>query len=131
MKYGRTIEIQLPYSQAVPRVKQAFKDHGFGTLTEIDVRKTLKEKLGIETEDYVILGVCNPKLAHQALQIDAQLGLLLPCNVVVRRSRGKTIVEALDPEVMVKVPEKPELEPVAEQAGRSIDAALQELARED
>lgn len=128
MRYGRTIEIPLPCEQAVPRVKQAFKDHGFGTLTEIDVRKTLKEKLGIDIEDYVILGVCNPRLAHQALEIEPDLGLLLPCNVVVRESHGRTIVQALDPEVMVQVPERPELEEVAEQAGRGIDAAFLELA---
>ena len=130
MKYGRTIEIDVPYAQAVPRVKQVFKDHGFGTLTEIDLKKTLKEKLGVDTEAYQILGVCNPRLAHQALQIERDLGLLLPCNVVIRESAGKTIVQALDPEVMVKVPEKPELEPIAEQAGQSIDAALHALAKE-
>jgi|SRR5579864_580850 len=130
MKYGRTVEIQVPYAQAVPRVKQVFKEHGFGTLTEIDVKKTLKEKLGVDTEEYLILGVCNPRLAHQALQIERDLGLLLPCNVVVRENRGSTIVQALDPQVMVKVPEKPELESVADQAGRAIDAALEQLATE-
>jgi uncharacterized protein (DUF302 family) len=128
MKYGRTIEIRMPYAQAVPRVKQAFKDHGFGTLTEIDVKKTLKEKLDVDMEEYVILGVCNPGLAHRALETERDLGLLLPCNVVVRESGGKTLVQALDPDVMVKVPERPELQPIAQQAGKGIDAALQELA---
>ena len=127
MEYGRTIEISLPYAEAVGRVKQAFKDHGFGTLTEIDVKKTLKEKLGIDMEEYVILGVCNPRLAHQALDIERDLGLLLPCNVVIRERGTRTIVQALDPEVMVRVPERPELEAVAAEAGHGIDAALEEL----
>ncbi len=128
MKYGRTIEVSLPYDQAVPRVKEAFKQQGFGTLTEIDVKKTLKEKLGIDMEDYIILGVCNPQLAHQALETERDLGLLLPCNVVIRESRGRTIIQALDPEVMVQIPERADLEGVAEQAGKGIDAALQALA---
>lgn len=127
MNYGRTIEVPLPYDQAVLRVKQAFKDQGFGTLTEIDVRKTLKEKLDIDPQDYVILGISNPRLARQALETERDRGLLLPCNVVVRESHGRTIVQALDPEVTVKVPERPELKAVAEQAGRGIDAALDEL----
>ncbi len=124
MRYGRTIELDLPYAEAVPKVKEAFKQQGFGTLTEIDVRKTLKEKLGLEMEDYVILGACNPQLAHRALDIDRDIGLLLPCNVVVRRHDGRTLVQALDPAVMVSVPERPELQPIADEASRRIDAAL-------
>lgn len=127
MRYGRTIELDLPYAEAVPKVKEAFKQQGFGTLTEIDVRTTLKEKLGLEMEDYVILGACNPQLAHRALDIDRDIGLLLPCNVVVRRHDGRTLVQALDPAIMVSVPERPELQPIADEASRRIDAALAAL----
>lgn len=96
-------------------------------LTEIDVRKTLKEKLGLDMEDYLILGACNPQLAHRALDIERDLGLLLPCNVVVRRHDDRTLVQALDPAVMVSVPERPELQPIADEASRRIDAALAAL----
>ncbi|HSO94221.1 MAG TPA: DUF302 domain-containing protein [Candidatus Dormibacteraeota bacterium] len=127
MQYGRTIEIDLPYDEAVVRVREAFKQQGFGILTEIDVRKTLNEKLGLEMEDYIILGACNPQLAHRALDIDRDIGLLLPCNVVVRRKDGRTLVQALDPAIMVSVPERTELQPIADEASRRIDAALAAL----
>ena len=87
MDYGRTIELDLPYEQAVPKVKEAFQAQGFGTLTEIDLRATLQEKLGQDMEPYVILGTCNPQLAHRALAVDREIGLLLPCNVVAGRRR--------------------------------------------
>ena len=127
MDYGRTIRLDLPYQQAVPKVKEAFKQQGFGTLTEIDVKATLKEKLGEDTEPYLILGACNPQLAHRALQIEPAIGLLLPCNVVVRADGPGTLIQALDPKVMVTVPGRPELEPIAEEAGRRIQAALDTL----
>ncbi|WP_030543365.1 DUF302 domain-containing protein [Streptomyces albus] len=128
MEYARTITLDLPYDQAVPRVKEAFAEQGFGTLTEIDVRATLKNKIGEDIEDYVILGACNPHLAHRALGIEREIGLLLPCNVVVRAAEdGRTLVQALDPAVMVTVPGKAEMEPVAEEAGRRIQAALDTL----
>lgn len=129
MRYGKTIEIDSPYDEAVVRVKEAFKQQGFGTLTEIDVRKTLKEKLGLDMEDYVILGACNPELAHRALAIEPDLGLLLPCNVVVRRQGSRTLVQALDPSIMVSVPERLELQPIAAEASRRIDAAPAALAK--
>ncbi len=124
MDYGRTIRLDLPYQQAVPKVKEAFKQQGIGTLTEIDVKATLKEKLGEDTQPYLILGACNPQLAHRALQIEPDIGLLLPCNVVVRADGGGTLVLALDPKVMVTVPGRPELEPIAQDASRRIQAAL-------
>ncbi len=130
MEYGRTIQLDLPYEQAVPRVKEAFAAQGFGTLTEIDVRATLKEKLGQEMDPYLILGTCNPELAHRALEIEPAIGLLLPCNVVVRSDGGRTLVQALDPQVMVTVPERTELQPVADEAARRIQAALASLAPE-
>jgi uncharacterized protein (DUF302 family) len=128
MDYGRTITVDLPYDQAVDKVKATFKEHGFGTLTEIDVRATLHEKLGEEIEDYVILGVCNPTLAHRALGIDRNIGLLLPCSVVVRSTDSATLVEALDPQVMVDVPGDEALRPIADEAAAKINAALDQLA---
>lgn len=127
MTYAKTITLDLPYDQAVPRVKEAFKAQGFGTLTEIDVRATLKEKLGEDMEPYVILGACNPQLAHRALDIEREIGMLLPCNVVVRADGGRSLVQALDPNVIADVPGNPALRPVAEEAGRHIDAALADL----
>jgi uncharacterized protein (DUF302 family) len=128
MHYARTISIDLGYEQAVEKVKEAFQAQGFGTLTEIDVRATLKEKLGQDMEPYVILGACNPQLAHRALDIERDIGLLLPCNVVVRAAQdATTLVQALDPQVMVAVPERDELQPIADEAGRRIQAALDSL----
>ena len=128
MDYSRTITLDLPYADAVPRVKEALAEQGFGVLTEIDVRATMREKLGEEMEEYVILGACNPQLAHRALGVDREIGVLLPCNVVVRAAPdGRTVVQALDPAVMVTVPELPALEPVAEEADTRIRAALAAL----
>lgn len=127
MDYGQAITLQVGYDEAVDKVKAALQAQGFGTLTEIDVQATMKAKLDVDMERYVILGVCNPQLAHRALGVDRSIGLLLPCTVVVRQGDDGTIVEALDPGVMVEVPGLPELQPVAEEAGRRIDAALDAL----
>jgi uncharacterized protein (DUF302 family) len=129
VEYCRSITLDVPYEQAVPRVKEAFMEQGFGTLTEIDVRATLHQKLGKDFPPYVILGACNPELAHEALQIEPEIGVLLPCNVVVRSVGDTTVVHALDPRVMVTVPENPAIEDVAERAGQRIQAALDALAR--
>jgi uncharacterized protein (DUF302 family) len=128
MSYGSAVTLELPYDETLAKAKETFKKHGFGTLTEIDVTATLKEKLGQDIEPYAILGVCNPQLAHRALDVDRSIGLLLPCTVVVRATEHGTTVEALDPQVMVTVPGHPELQPVADDAARRIEAALQELA---
>ena len=127
MPYGHTTTLDLPFPDAVSKVKDAFGAEGFGTLTEIDVQATLKQKLGHDTEPYLILGTCNPQLAHQALELEPEIGLLLPCNVVVRRQAGTTLVHALDPQVMVQVPQRPELQPLADEANRRIRAALDSL----
>jgi len=124
MNYGKTIRLQAPFAETADRVRQALKDQGFGVLTEIDVRATMREKLGEEIEDYLILGACNPPLAHRALQADRRIGLLLPCNVVVRADGDQTIVEALDPEIMVSVTGRCELGPVAAESAARLDGAL-------
>jgi uncharacterized protein (DUF302 family) len=128
MSYGRTITLDLPHDEAVDKVKATFNEHGFGTLTEIDVRATLKEKLDEDMEGYTILGVCNPQLAHRALGIDRSIGLLLPCTVVVRAADDTTTVEALDPQVMADVPGDEQLRPIADEAAEKINAALDQLA---
>jgi uncharacterized protein (DUF302 family) len=129
MSYGRTITLDSPYPEAVARVRDALAGQGFGVLTEIDVAATMQAKLGKQLEDYVILGACNPPLALQALDAERSLGLLLPCNVVVRASDDAgTIVEILDPQVMVAVTDRPELKAVADEAARRLDAVLTTLA---
>ena len=124
MDYGITVRTHLPFAEAVARVRQALKDQGFGVLTEIDVQATLRDKLGQDMEDYLILGACNPPLAHRALDADRKIGLLLPCNVVVRTAGAQTIIEALNPQVMAEVADQPSLRPVADEATSRIRAAL-------
>jgi uncharacterized protein (DUF302 family) len=120
--------LALPFTDAVERVRAALAEQGFGVLTEIDVRATMKDKLGADVEDYVILGACNPPLAHQALEADRSLGLLLPCNVVVRSvGDSETIVEMLDPGVMSTLSDAPGLDAVAADASRRLQAARDAL----
>lgn len=127
MPYTRTVRIDMPHSEAIEVVRKAFADQGFGVITEIDMSATLEAKIGAQMEPYVILGACNPQLAHRAVQVDSSIGALLPCNVVVRTEGGETIVDALDPAVMSQMSDDPALGEVAEEAGKRIDAALQTL----
>jgi len=124
MRYGITVRTALPFAEAAARVRDALRAQGFGVLTEIDVQATLREKLGQEMDQYLILGACNPPLAHRALATDISAGLLLPCNVVIRTEAGQTVVEALDPQTMVMVTSEPALQPVAEEAASRLRAAL-------
>jgi len=124
VEYGIAVRMTVPFPEAVRRVREALAAQGFGVLTEIDVRATLHEKLGEDMEDYLILGACNPPLAHQALAADRKVGLLLPCNVVIRSGHGETIIEALDPQIMAEVAGQAALRPVAAEAAARIRAAL-------
>jgi uncharacterized protein (DUF302 family) len=124
VSYGTQVTLDAPFTDAVTQVRAALAAQGFGVLTEIDVTATLKARLGEQMEDYVILGACNPPFAHAALGIDRSIGLLLPCNVVVRAAAAGTIVEALDPQVMVTLAGRPELKPVADEVARRLAAAL-------
>ncbi len=128
MEYGTTITTDLGFDEAVERTKAALAEQGFGVLTEIDVQATLKAKLDQDLEPYLILGACNPQLASRALGVERDIGLLLPCNVVVRRDGDRTLVQALDPQVMVSLPGRPELQDVADDAGRRLRAALDAVA---
>jgi LmbE family N-acetylglucosaminyl deacetylase len=128
MSYGITVRLAAPFAPTVERVRAALKEQGFGVLTEIDVQATLREKLDVQMEDYLILGACNPPLAHRALDADRDIGLLLPCNVVVRADGpDATLVQALDPQIMVQVTGKPELKDVADEATTRLRAALDTL----
>ena len=127
MSYERTVTVDLPSSEAVERVREALAEQGFGVLTEIDVQATLREKRGIEMEPYVILGACNPDLAHRALEIDRGIGTLLPCNVVVTAQGERSQVRIFDPLLMVQVTGRDELAPVAAEAERLLTAALSAL----
>ena len=127
-RYGFSIESAHSYDDAIVRVKEALKEQGFGILCEIDVAKTLKEKLGVGREPYIILGACNPRFAHEALSVEEQLGLLLPCNVTVRRKNNKTLISAIDAGVMMAVVDNTALANVAEEVNVSLRAALNHAA---
>ncbi len=126
--------LHATFDEAVQRTRNALQEQGFGILTEIDMSATLKSKIDVDMERYVILGACNPPLAHRAVDIDRRIGLLLPCNVVVREDRdsategGAVVVEAMNPQLMVQVTGEPALAPVAAEAGVRLRAAIDSLA---
>ena len=120
---GRTVN--LSFDAALQKIEQALQKEGFGVLTRIDVKETLKKKLGIERAPFVILGACNPQLAHRALGIEPQIGMLLPCNVVVREIvPGKTRVEAINPDAMMEMFPEADLESVAREARQGLSRAI-------
>lgn len=129
-RYGFGTTVALPYAEAVERTKAALKEQGFGVLSEIDVRQTLKEKRGIDFRPYVILGACNPPLAEKAPAAELDLGLLLPCNVVVYETAGGSVVEAMDPEPVLGVVENPDLAPIASEVKQRLEAVIQHLDEE-
>lgn len=129
MTSGLSIELHTSFGEAVEWTTRALAEQGFGVLTTIDVKATLKQKLGEEMENYTILGACNPTLAHRALTVDRQIGQLLPCNVVVRTdpagSGDTVLVEAMDPQLMVQVTgQAGALQDVADQAAAKLRAAI-------
>ncbi len=131
LPYGLSVDLDLPLDRAISATKEALNAEGFGVLTEIDVRKTLKEKIGSDFQPYVILGACNPSLAFVALQDDIDTGLLLPCNVTVREeANGRSVVTVLDPNVMARVSPSAELKEVARLARQKLERVLDELSRQ-
>jgi uncharacterized protein (DUF302 family) len=110
-----------------PGVEAALKAEGFGVLTEIDVAATMKAKLGVDRDPYVILGACNPSLAHRAIEADPAVGALLPCNVVLRQDGADTIVEAMDPMAALGIVEAPGIRPIAEEATARLERAIASL----
>jgi uncharacterized protein (DUF302 family) len=123
--YALTRTTLLPFEEAVERVRTELKMEGFGVLCEIDVQSTLREKLGVEGEPYLILGACNPPLAHQALQVEPELGVLLPCNVIVCERNGETQICAIDPERMLSIVGNDQLVPVAAEVKERLGAAVE------
>ena len=134
MTYTLSTTVALPWAEALDRTRDALSAQGFGILTEIDVRSTFSAKLGAEAADavgdYVILGACNPALASRALAAEPEIGALLPCNVIVRRSEGagNTTIEAIDPQTMVQLSASPAVKEVADDAGSRLRKALAALS---
>ncbi len=124
--FGKTV--QMSYDEAIGRATEALAKEGFGVLTEIDVAATLKKKLGKEIPPYKILGACNPQFAHRALDIEPQIGALLPCNVVVRvDAGGKTIVEIMDPRAVLQLVDRPEIAAIAGEVRERLERVLASL----
>ncbi len=124
--YGLTRRLPgVGFDEAVRRVTEALKAEGFGVLTEIDVRETLKKKLDVDYPPYVILGACNPALAHRALTADPYIGLLLPCNILVMETADATTVSIADPRAMFRIVENPEIAPIADEAEAKLKRALE------
>ena len=127
-RYTFGITVAQPVAQVKPRVEAALQAEGFGVLTEIDVAATLKAKLGVERPPYLILGACNPTLAHAALEADPSIGVLLPCNVVLREDEpGITAIEVLDPVVALSIAGKPSIAPIASEARERLSRVVSVL----
>jgi uncharacterized protein (DUF302 family) len=129
MDIARSITLDRPYAEVVPRVREALAGQGFGVLTEIDMTATLKQKRGTDIEDFVILGACNPELAERALDIDRRVGVLLPCNVAVRATTDGfgTMVQLMNPQLLAGITDNPDLGLVADEADRRMSAVLAAL----
>jgi uncharacterized protein (DUF302 family) len=127
ISYGYSRVIDAPYPQAVERTRQALKNEGFGVLCEIDMKEKLKEKLGVDFRNYVILGACNPPLAYQALQEELNLGLLLPCNVIVYEQESGSLVAAIDADKMLSVVGNPAMTEVAKQVNEKLHRVIDSL----
>ena len=130
MSLAISTTLHTSFDDAVDRTRKALADQGFGVLTEIDMKATLKAKLGQDMEDYLILGACHPPLAHRAVNVDRQIGLLLPCNVTVRvdpNDDNAVIVDAINPQVMVELVDKPGMQAVADDVATKLQAAVESL----
>jgi uncharacterized protein (DUF302 family) len=124
MKYGFSKAVNLPFDEALVKVTEELKKEGFGVLTTIDVRETLKKKLDVEFPRYTILGACNPPFAYKALQAEDEIGLLLPCNVIVYEKQGKTRVAAFDPMVMSAILGNRQMEPVVDEVKARLERVI-------
>ena len=115
MEYGFSKTIDLGFDEAISKVTDELKKEGFGVLTTIDVKDTLKKKINVDFKKYTILGACNPQIAHKALQTEEELGLLLPCNVIVYEKDNKTTISFFDPMIMTKLINNKKMEPIAKE----------------
>jgi uncharacterized protein (DUF302 family) len=131
LRYGFQAEVPVAYEAAVALVREALAAKGFGVLTEIDVRATMKKKLDVEFRPYVILGACNPPIAHQALTAERAIGLLLPCNVVVHAADtpGRSVVAVLDPVAQLGIAGRDDIRPLAEQVRALLRGVLEDVER--
>ncbi len=125
--YAIRRDVDAPFGEVVERVRSALAEEGFGVLTTIDVQATLNEKLGVEVEPYVILGACNPHLASKGLELEPDLGVLLPCNVVVRAGDSVTHVAAMEPLAALSLAGNDTLEPVAREARQRVARAVERI----
>jgi uncharacterized protein (DUF302 family) len=130
-RYGMSTTVELPWEEAVRRTREELAREGFGVLTEIDVAATLKQKLGAGFRPYVILGACNPSLAHRALAAELEIGVLLPCNVVVHAADqpGRSVVAAMDPAAVLALTADPEVHAVAGEVRERLERVLAAVAR--
>ena len=127
MKYGHTKKLDTSFEEAVEKTREELTKEGFGVLTEIDVQDAFRKKLGVEFDKYLILGACNPSLAYKALQAEQEIGLLLPCNVIVYEKEGETHVSAMKPKVAMSMVENQALEEIAEEADKKLQNAIEGL----
>ena len=127
MSYGMTKTIARPFADVVADVRSALAEQGFGVITEIDMKATLKNKIDVDIEEQVILGACSPSHAYRALQADQSIGLLLPCNVTVRANGDETVIEMINPQTMVDLSDSPDMAVVADEVGSKLRAALDTL----
>lgn len=127
MQYGFSKTTDYNFEQAIDKVTEELKKEGFGVLTSIDVKETLKKKINVDFKKYTILGACNPALAHQALLAEEELGLLLPCNVIVYEKNDRTVVSIFDPNVMAYLIDNPEMKIVAEEVKNKLKRVLEEV----
>lgn len=125
MQYGFSKTTDYSFSQAIDKVTEELKKEGFGVLTTIDVKNTLKEKINVDFKNYTILGACNPPIAHKALQTEEELGLLLPCNVIVYEKDNKTVVSIFDPMIMTKVIDNENMMPIATEVKERLQRVLE------
>jgi uncharacterized protein (DUF302 family) len=125
MNYGFSKTLDIPFEQAIEKVTGELKKEGFGVLTSIDVKETLKEKINVDFKKYTILGACNPPIAHKALQEEEELGLLLPCNVIIYEKENKTKVSFFDPMVMTWVIDNDNMKPIAGEVKEKLQKVLE------
>ena len=127
MDYGFSKTVDLSFEDTINKVTEELKKEGFGVLTTIDVKNTLKTKIDVDFKNYTILGACNPPLAHKALQAEEEIGLLLPCNVIVYDKEGKSAVSVFDPSLMTKVVENENLNPIAEEVKEKLQRVFNNI----
>lgn len=126
-KYALARDLDGPFEEVVSQVREHLAEEGFGVLSEIDVQAAMREKLGEEVGEYLILGACNPNLAHRGLEVEPDLGVLLPCNVIVRAAGEKTRVAAMEPLSAMQLADNPDLEPIAAEARERLERAVSSL----